>query len=152
MHSIFRNLSDPRQKTRILLLDELHVKMTLQYHGGALFGKAVNKPHLLANTVLSFLIVRLFGGPILLCKMLPVREVDVKFLFKQTNLIIDANKCDGGNRVAVISDRNQVNQSFFKMFGTVKRLCTRNNIFVLFDYINLLKNYGTRSQRTQLKN
>ena len=152
MHTIFRNLSDPRQKTRILLLDELYVRMTLQYHGGALFSKAVNKPHLLANTVLSFLIVRLFGGPILLCKMLPVREVDVKFLFKQTNLIIDANKCDGGNRVAVISDRNQVNQSFFKMFGAVKRLCTRNNIFVLFDYINLLKNYGTRSQRTQLKN
>ena len=64
----------------------------LQYHGGKVFGKSVNKPHLLANTVLSFLVVTLFNGPKFLYKMLPVRELDAEFLFKQTTLILDAIK------------------------------------------------------------
>ena len=60
---IFANISDERQKNCILLLDEVYVKASLQYHGGIVFGKAVNNPNILANTVLSFMIVSLFGGP-----------------------------------------------------------------------------------------
>ena len=44
------------------------------------------------------------------------------------------------NLMAVISDGNCVNQSFFKMFDTVKLWRTKDNIFVLLGYIKLLKN------------
>ena len=44
----------------------------LQYHGGIVFDKVVNKPHLLANTVLSSMVIKLFSGLKYLYKMLPV--------------------------------------------------------------------------------
>ena len=63
IQKVFQNLNDERQKTCILLLDEVYVKAMLQYHGGILFGKAVNHPSKLANTVLSFMVITLFAGP-----------------------------------------------------------------------------------------
>ena len=111
IHKVFSNLPDERQKTCILLLDEVYVKAMLLYHGGVVFGHAVNKPSLLANTVLSFVVVTLFGGPNSLCKMLPVRNLDAKFLFDLTNLILNAIRKPGGNVVAMISDGNRVNKS-----------------------------------------
>ena len=74
------------------MLDEVYVKSTLQYHGGTIFGKTANKPELLANAVLSFMIVCLFGGPKLLYKMLPVEELDAAFLYQQTKLILESIK------------------------------------------------------------
>ncbi|XP_065644326.1 uncharacterized protein LOC136075356 [Hydra vulgaris] len=136
---IFSNLRDDRQKTCILLLDEVYVKPMLQYHGGIVFGKSVNKPHLLANTVLSFLVVTLFNGPKFLYKMLPVRELDAEFLFEQTTLILDAIKNNGGNVVAIVCDGNRVNQKFYNFFEKKEAWCTKDNIFLLFDYVHLLK-------------
>ena len=107
------NLKDERQKTYILLLDEVYVKTTLQYHGSILFGKAVNNPSVLANTVLSFMIVTLFGGPKFLYKMLPVRNMNAGFLFNQASSILSSIKGVGGNVVAIICDGNSVNQTIF---------------------------------------
>jgi len=70
MKHMFANISDERQKNCVLLLDEVYIKASLQYHGEIVFGK--NNPNLLVNTVLSFMIVSLFGGPKFLCHMLPV--------------------------------------------------------------------------------
>ena len=92
IHKVFSNLTDERQKTCVLLLDEVYVKAMLLYHGGVVFGHAVNKPSLLADTVLSIMVVTLLGGPNFLCKMFPVRNLDAKFLFDQTNLILNAIK------------------------------------------------------------
>ena len=44
MKHIFTNLNDIRQRTCLLLLDEVYVKTTLQYYSGITFGKSVNKP------------------------------------------------------------------------------------------------------------
>ena len=52
------------------------IRVTLQYHGGVVF----NKTHLSANTVLSSMLVTLYVGSTFLCKMLPMREPDAKFL------------------------------------------------------------------------
>ena len=51
------------------------------------------------------MIVTLFGGPKLLCKMLPARDLDVdlEFTFEQTNLILNASKNAGGNNVAIFA-------------------------------------------------
>ena len=60
--SIFSNWADPRQKDCVLILDEVYIKSTLQYHGGSIFGEAANRPGSLANTMLCFMIVRMFGA------------------------------------------------------------------------------------------
>jgi len=70
--SIISSLNDC-QKNTVLLIDEVYVKPTLQYCGGTLFGHAANKPDLLANTVLTFML-KLIGGPKFVCKMIPVRQ------------------------------------------------------------------------------
>ena len=57
----FKNLPDDQKKC-FIVLDEVYVKALLQYHGGILFGKAVNKPDQVADTVLSFMVVCLNGG------------------------------------------------------------------------------------------
>ena len=139
---VFSTMDDGRMKRCILVLDEVYVKSTLQYHGGALFGKAVNKPEKTANTALSFMLLCLSGGPKFLCRMLPVKELDANFLFEQTNLIIDGVKNIGGEIIAIICDGNRVNQAFFKRFDTYsdKPWRTKDNIFLLFDYVHLLKN------------
>ena len=72
---------------------------TLQNHGGIVFGKSVNKSHLLANTILTFKIMTLFGGPKVIYKMFTVQERNLKFIFEQTNLILNAIKNAGGNHV-----------------------------------------------------
>ena len=46
---IFSTL-DGKQKSTALLVDQVYVKPSLQFHGGSLFGRAVNKPASLANT------------------------------------------------------------------------------------------------------
>ena len=132
----FKNLPE-NQKKCFIVLDEVYVKSLLQYHGGILFGKAVNKPDQVANTVLSFMVVCLNGGPKFLTKMLPVKELDANFLFSQTEFLIDNLKKAGAD---IICDGNRVNQKFFKMFDTVEPWRTRDNMFLLFDFVHLLKN------------
>ena len=44
LKNVFGNVEE-RQRTCILLLDEVYVKPSLMYHGGTVFGKAVNKPN-----------------------------------------------------------------------------------------------------------
>lgn len=129
------------QKSCILLIDEVYVKPVLQYHGGSLFGQAVNNPALLANTLLSFMIICLFGGPKFLCKMIPVRQLNAKFQFEQCQHLKSLIKEAGGNLIAVICDGNRTNQSFFKMFETLpgSPWRTKDDIFLLFDYVHLLK-------------
>lgn len=101
------------QRSCILLLDEIYVKPTLQYHGGNVFGQSTNNPNSLANTILSYMIVCMLGGPKFLFKMLPVNALDSKFLLNQTNLLLKMIHESDGNVVAVISDGNKVNQSLF---------------------------------------
>ena len=123
------------QKTCILIIDEVYVKSMLQYHGGILFGKAVNKPDKLANTVLSFMVVCLQGGPKFLCKMLPVKELDSDFLFEQASLILSTLKTSGGNVIATICDGNRVNQSFKKKIDVDAPWRTRDGMFLLFNFV-----------------
>ena len=80
---IFLNLTD-QQKICILLLDEVYIKSMLQYHGGEVFGQAINNPSKLVNRVLSYMVVCMFGGPKFLCKILLVKEMgQIVYLMKQ---------------------------------------------------------------------
>ena len=84
---IFLNFTD-QQKTCILPLDEVHVKSMLQYREGEIFGQAINNASKLANRVLSYMVVCMFGGPNFLCKILPVKEMGTDFLFDETNTLL----------------------------------------------------------------
>ena len=119
LNTIILSLPD-RQKNLISLIDEVYVKPTLQYSGGTSFGLAVNNPELLSNTILTFMIsARLvLGEPKLVCKMLPVRKVDAKFLFKQASLLTSAIQKFAGRVIVIICDENRLNQVFFKLFNT----------------------------------
>ena len=82
---MFSNLPS-EQRTCVLLVDEVYIKCLLQYHGGEVFGQAANNPNKLANTVISYMVVCMFGGPRFLCEMLPVRQLETDYLFDQTKL------------------------------------------------------------------
>ena len=125
--NVFTGL-DQRQKQFILLLDEVYVKPLLTYHGGMLFGKAVNNPEHLATTVLGFMLVSPFGGPSFLVKMLPVWRLDANFMFEQTQLLLAHIKNAGGSTICIICDNNRVNQAFFKMFPLTSPWKTNDNI------------------------
>jgi hypothetical protein len=74
---------DEKQKLSVVLFDEIYVKKMMLYHGGTVFGKAVNKPCDLANTVLGIMIKCLYGGPTFLSKMLPLSGLNSDFLNEQ---------------------------------------------------------------------
>ena len=138
LRTVFENLTDERQKPCILLL--VYIKTALQYHGGMLFAKEVNNPSVLANTVICFMIVNLFGGPKFLYKMLPVRNLKADFLFNQANSILSSIRSVGGNVVTIICDGNRVNQAFYTKFETISPWRTKEGVFLLFDFVHLLKN------------
>ena len=114
----------------------------LQYHGGEVFGQAINNPSKLANQVLSYMVVCMFGGPKFLCKIhvLPVKEMGADFLFNKTNTLLKNFKDAGAKVIAIICDGNRVNQSFLKKFVTISPWRTKTQLIFLFDFVHLLQN------------
>ena len=106
LKTVFKNLKDDRQKTCILVLDEIYVKSMLTY---------------------------------------------AMFLFEQTNAFLSSIKLAGGNVVATILDGNHVNQAFFKMFDTISPWRKKEGMFLLLDFVHLMKNIrnGWITEETQ---
>ena len=100
---------DPRQKDCVLILDEVYIKTTLQYHGGSIFGEAANRPGSLSNTMLRFMVVCMFGGPKFIIKMFPVAKLYTTFLMEQTKLILEMLKKSSANPIAIVCYGNRVN-------------------------------------------
>ena len=147
IEKVFKNLTE-KQRQCILLVDEIHVKPQLLYHGGQLFGKAVNDPNSLATSVLAVMVYCLFGGPKFIVKLIPVTKLDSQFQFDIVKNILNAIEKSNGETIAIICDDNRVNQKFFKLFPTQSDkpwiTCESNmnipvNVFLLFDYVHLFK-------------
>ena len=85
----------------------------------------------------------LYGGPEFLARVLPVSNLTSDFQLEQCKLIVDTIEtftCNG-KLIAIITDGNKVNQSFFSKFKTVEGkpwLC-QNGSYFLYDYVHLLK-------------
>ena len=135
--SIFNTLNTS-QKGCIILHDEVYVKKMSLYHGKQLFGKSVNNPSLLAQTVLGIMLICFNRGPKFLTKLIPIS----KFLFEQSELTFQAITSVPVDVKAIICDGNWVNQPFFKLYPTLpeKPWLTEDNKHLLFDYVHLLKN------------
>ena len=125
----------------MILHDEVYVKKTMLFHGGTIFGKAVNNPAELANTVLGIMIVCLYGGPTFLSKMLPVKNLNSQFIHEQISLTREAIQSSNGKVKVIICDNNRTNQKFFKTYNTLpnKPWLTNDDMFLLFDFVYLLK-------------
>ena len=139
---IFSSIEE-RQRSCIILVDEVYVKPSLQYHGGHVFGKAENNPDALANTLLSIMVKCMNGGIKFLIKMIPVSKLTSTFLHEQVCAILDIliNYLSFGKVIVIIADNNRTNQTFLKLFQTVesKPWKTTDGLFLLFDYVHLIK-------------
>ena len=137
--NVFQNL-DEKQQLRVIL-HEVSVKKTILFHGGTIFGKAVNNPAKLANTLLGIMIVCLYGGPTFLSKMLPVTNLNSQFIHEQISLTREAIQSSNGKVKVIICDDNRTNQKFFKTYNTLpnKPWLTNDDMFLLFDFVHLLK-------------
>ena len=140
MSRVFPSI-EGNQKECVLLHDEVYVKKMLLYHGGTLFGRAVNDPSSLAATVLGIMIVCLYGGPSFLTKMLPVSALKSTFIREVIDATHDIITSSGGKVIAIICDGNRTNQSFMRSYDTVpgKPWLTTDGKFLLFDFVHLLK-------------
>ena len=140
LNEIFNSLR-PDQRQGILMVDEIYVKASLLYHGGTVFGSAVNDPSSLASSMLGIMINCVMGGPSFLFKMLPVKGMDSQFLYDQVNNTIDLIKSSNSKIISIICDGNRINQSFFKKFETQpeRPWLTVDNMFLLFDFVHLIK-------------
>ena len=66
-------------------------------------------------------------------------------------MIIDSIKNCGGTIVMILCDNNRVNQSFFKKFDFITTWCTKDNTFLLFDYVHILICNNWLTERTSQK-
>ena len=84
LKTVFEGTENER-KPCVPLHDEVYIKKSLQYHGGEIFGKAVNDPSILAETMLGQMINCLHGGKNFLVSMLHVaKNNERKFLAQRT--------------------------------------------------------------------
>ena len=97
-----------------------------------------------AKTVLVVMVNCLFCGPSFISEMIPVIILNSQFLFEQIGIAIQSIKESSGQVKAIICDGNRINQAFFKkIFGKLfpdKFWLTNDGIFLIFDYVHLLKN------------
>ena len=129
----------------------------LLYHGKQLFGKSVDNPSLLAQTVLGIMLTCLKGGSKCLTKLIPISKLTSTFLFEQIELLVQAITSAPANvKAIIICDSNRVDQAFFRLYPTLpeKPWLTEDNKHMLFDYVHLLKNirnlWLTEKNRTNL--
>lgn len=97
----------------------MYIKSALTYHGGSIFGKAVDHPEKLAKTVLSIMVKSLYGGPEFLCKALPVSNLTGDFLIQESKPILESIKQCDGQVVAILADGHKTNQKCFRELNTI---------------------------------
>ena len=104
---IFKNISN-YQKICIILHDEIYVKKQQLFHGGNIYGNAVDSPEgekKLASTCLGIMIVCLLGGPRFISKMLPIANLKSTFLQDNISKTQNALKALKVNCKVIISDK-----------------------------------------------
>ena len=124
----------------------------LLYHGKQLFGKSVDNPSLLAQTVLGIMLIYLYGGPKFLTKLIPISKFLTKlipiskltsaFLFDQIELTVKAITSGPVDVKAImwwLPSKSNLFLNYMLNF-LEKPWLTEDNKDLLFDYDHLLKN------------
>ena len=140
LKSVFDRLEDSQRRCAILI-DEVYIKAALTYHGGALFGKAVDCPEKLATSVLCIMIKCLYGGPEYVSKALPVSNLTHQFIIDQVAPLINAVETENGKVIAILSDGHSTNRKCFKKLSSPSKSWLKNDseTFLLYDYVHAVK-------------
>ena len=96
-----------------LLLDEIHVKKSLTYKGGRLYGGSVNsnKP---ATTIQAFMISSLLSKTKHVAALYPVCNLTADTLYDLTIKVLNFLHGLGYRVVSLISDNNRINRNMFE--------------------------------------
>ena len=79
LNTVF-SLVENSQKVCVMLVDEVDVKKSLQFHKGEVFGKAAaNNSSLLVDTMLGQMVNCLHWGPDFILTMTPVSKLNADF-------------------------------------------------------------------------
>ena len=89
----------------------------------------------------------LFGGPEFISKIYPIKNLTAKFLSDEGSQVVEAIESESTNKViAIIADGHRTNQKCFASFSAssgnghgVPWLNTQSNIYLLFDYVHVVK-------------
>jgi hypothetical protein len=142
--TLFKTL-DQRCRSCVLAFDEVYVKAGIQFQSRRVFGEAVNSPGSVAKTVLTFMVICLFGGPKYCLKLLPVYRLDSVFLVRAIEQCCRLVENCGGQVIAAVCDYNRVNQAAFRDLATDEPWLADSPaspgrpLFLLFDSIHLGK-------------
>ena len=84
-----------------------------------------------------------YGGPKFLVNMLSVANLNAEFVQHEINQTKEAIIAANGEVKVLVCDDNRDNQRYFKMFATVtnKPWLTENGLFLLFDFVHLVKRF-----------
>ena len=143
--SFFKNVLKylpPEKRCCNILIDEVYIKPSMSFHGGKVFGKALDNPEKLAKTICCIMVKCLYGGPEFIVKLLPVANLTADFLYSQFNPIAEAIKeVENAKVLAIITDGQQVNQKLFRQLNTSydEPWLGADTTFLMFDYVHLLK-------------
>ena len=108
----FKN-QDERSRTCFMLIDEVYVRPSIQYHGGILFGKAENNQTALAKTLLAVMLKCIFSGAKILIRLIPVSNLIAEFQFDVVSAVCSEVAAAGARVLGCITDNNRVNQKFY---------------------------------------
>ena len=84
-----------------------------------------------------------YDVPKFLLRRLPILKINSNFLIEQVEVTTQSITAGGGTVKTVVCDGNCTKQAFLKRYETVKEKPsqTKYGVFLLFDFVHLLKNY-----------
>jgi hypothetical protein len=140
-------LLEEHERLVSLLLDEIYVNPKITFKAGNLDGFANNTSSMMqATTVQAFMISSLLSNNTDMAALVPVKNIDSKFLLDTTIDVIKIIEQAGYKVVCIISDNNKLNGNMFAAFAGGKLtnfidhpLDPARKLFFLFDSVHLLK-------------
>ena len=147
LQKTFNELKFEQQKNVFLLIDEIKIRPTVSYSGGALIGMAENLPDSRATSMLCVMMKALYGGPSVMVSVTPVHRLTANFQFTVVRKAAEIVENAGGVVIGSITDNHKVNQQYCKLFPGFSELKAQGDHildserpwFLLFDTVHLLK-------------
>ena len=149
---VFSSL-DEGQKSCFLSFDEMHILPGYSFQGKYVFGQALNVTEPCpASRMLAIMVNPSFGAPPFVVRLIPVHQLDSKYLYPILKSLIALVHKYGGYVHSLMSDNLSVNRTVFdlfhKEFGSVDIAsinhpcpnCKFKKLFTIYDSPHLLKN------------
>lgn len=149
LEKTFQKISKPQQKNALLLVDEVKIRPTVAFSGGALSGMAANNSEERATSMLCVMLRCLHRGPSVMISVTPVHNLTAAYQFDVVKKAAICVEEAGGTVLGSITDNHKINQQYAKMFDrpadsrcpatAVHPLDNTRPWYLLFDTVHLLK-------------